>query len=148
MGQIGARSKIVGGTNENRRLVSLLRPSAAAHVNSVIDEAAQQVNTGTYNKSDFEGLYGSAEERILAKSRRNDFRNNIAIGNINAAPPAVLEEYKSRLVYRAGLSIDQNSLLRRKTQAQKEVALYPTLSARHWQAGQAGAELAMTLSLC
>ena len=60
----------------------------------------------------------------------------------------VNEEYKSRLVYRAGLSIEQNSLLRRKTQAQKEVTLYPTLSARHWQAGQAGAELAMTLSLC
>ena len=32
----------------------------------------------------------------------------------------VNEEYKSRLVYRAGLSIEQNSLLRRDTQAQKK----------------------------
>jgi len=96
MKQIGAQNKIIGGSNEDRRQVSFLRAEEAKRVNSYIDTAAEQVNTGTYNKSDFEGLYGSTEQRISAKSKRNEFRNNIAIGNLDASPPAVLEEYKSR----------------------------------------------------
>lgn len=94
----GALPTVSGGSNEHRRLSAYLRAPEAKHIVNMVQQTADEVSSGTYNKGPMEGLYASAGDRIDARSRQKTVQNLAGTFDLESRSPGAIAEAESMLL--------------------------------------------------
>ncbi len=75
LNKTGSVTEIFGGINEGRRLRTYVTPDEASYIRSKTEQTAEALNLGSYNKADLEAIYGTQDQRLKAKFRKNEAKN-------------------------------------------------------------------------
>jgi hypothetical protein len=96
--KMGGAFPVSTGANEHKRVTAYLRPAQAKQAIEMAQRTADAVFTGTDNRSDLEGSYLSAGDRIFAKNKRKAVRNAAGTFDLENQTPATIEEMESRIL--------------------------------------------------
>jgi len=77
LNKTGSVMETFGGTNEGRRLRAFVTPDEAKYIRMKTEATAEALNTGTYNKADLEAIYATQDQRLKAKFRKDEAKNNL-----------------------------------------------------------------------